>query len=366
MVCTHFACVSADRCFGNRWHTRCGIYCISFVLPVWNVDVGGGNDLQEQKASALVAHPFALLHFGGVVLALYAPARRQPFLGRLCSFDARIAHGYLLDSFRTGTYLLGALAACCGRGLMQRKALRMKTWLNLFTVFLLLCTLTVSIQADLGEPFVLSQTYEDALGGVFFFGESTTAHLARTGGILDSDAHRGQVWRDESGTRCLDMRILSSPVFYYGKDKTEKLSFADAVERVQPRVLVLSFGLNGISRWSRDRDAFLRTYRALIDGIRERSPHTHILLQSVYPVGENSCFSLPVVELNDRICHLNTLISQLAKEYENASYVHTASLLSDADGTLLRAYDSGDGIHLTNEAYQVVLTHLCQRLAEIE
>lgn len=212
----------------------------------------------------------------------------------------------------------------------------------------------------------MSQTYEDALGGVFFFGESTTAHLARKGGVLDTDTHRGQVWRDESGTRCLDMRILSSPVFYYGENKIEKISFAEAVERAQPRMMVLSFGLNGISRWSRDGDAFLRAYRALIDGIRALSPHTRILLQSVYPVGENSCFSLPVAELNDEICHLNTLISQLAKEYENTSYVHTASLLSDADGTLLRAYDSGDGIHLTNEAYQVVLTHLCQKIAEIE
>ena len=93
----------------------------------------------------------------------------------------------------------------------------MKTWFKLFTVYLLLCLLTVPIYAECGEPFVLSKTQEDALAGVFFFGESTTAHLARSGGVLDTDEHRGKVLRDESGTRYLDMRILSSPVFYQGE-----------------------------------------------------------------------------------------------------------------------------------------------------
>ena len=139
----------------------------------------------------------------------------------------------------------------------------MKTWLKLLTVFSLLCAMTVSAQAESREPFVLSKTQKDALSGVFFFGESTTAHLARTGGILDTAEGRGKVLRDESGTRYLDMRILSSPVIYYGEGRPEQVSFAEAVERAQPRVLVLSFGLNGIMRWSRDPDAFLRNYRAL-------------------------------------------------------------------------------------------------------
>ncbi len=249
---------------------------------------------------------------------------------------------------------------------MQRKAPRMKTWLKLLTVFSLLCVLTVSAQADIGEPFVLSNANEDALSGVFFFGESTTAHLARTGGVLDTDAHRGQVLRDESGTRCLDMRIFSSPVFYYGENRVEKISFAEAVERTQPRVLVLSFGLNGITRWSRDTDAFLRNYRALIDGILVRSPTTRILLQSVYPVGENSSFTMSKEELNKHISHLNTRISALAEEYEAVDYVDTAALLTDEGGALLSAFDSGDGIHLTNGAYDIILERLCQRIKEIE
>ena len=238
----------------------------------------------------------------------------------------------------------------------------MKTWLKLFTVFLAFCMLAVSAQADVREPFVLPKTQEDALSGVFFFGESTTAHLARAGGVLDSDAHRQKVLRDESGTRCLDMRILSSPVFYGG----EKTSFADAIARAQPRVLVLSFGLNGIARWSRDPEAFLRNYRALIDGILARSPNTKILLQSVYPVGENTTFSLPTDELNKQINTLNVHIAALAKEYENVDYINTAALLRSESGALSPTYDIGDGIHLTNDAYRTILAFLCGHIAKTE
>ena len=238
----------------------------------------------------------------------------------------------------------------------------MKTWLKLFTVFSLMIALTVQVQAVPGELFVLSSTNEDTLSGVFFFGESTTAHLARSGGVLDTDEGRGKVLRDESGTRYLDARILSSPVFYYTGNRAEKIPFAEAVERAQPRVIVLSFGLNGITRWSRDPEAFLRNYRALIEGIRARSPNTKILLQSVYPVGENMVFSLSKRELNQQICNLNVHIEKLANEYKNTEYINTAALLFDASGALNTVYDIGDGIHLTNEAYRMILAFLEQTI----
>lgn len=238
----------------------------------------------------------------------------------------------------------------------------MKAWFKLLTVLLLLGILTVPTQAENREPFVLPANEKDTLSGVYFFGESTTAHLARVGGVLDTDEYRGKILRDESGTRYLDMRILSSPVIYEG----EKISFADAIKRAQPRVLVLSFGLNGITRWTHDPEVFLRNYRALIDDVLSRSPNTKILLQSVYPVGENTSFSAHTQEVNRQISDLNSHISSLAKEYQSIEYVNTATLLTDADGALNAAYDVGDGIHLTNEAYRIILTFLCQSIKEIE
>ena len=76
--------------------------------------------------------------------------------------------------------------------------------------------------------------------------------------------------------------------------------------------------------------------------------------------------SLSKEELNQQICNLNVHIEKIAKEYENAEYVNTSALLSDASGALNTAYDSGDGIHLTNEAYDVLLTFLYQHIAQTE
>ena len=162
------------------------------------------------------------------------------------------------------------------------------------------------------------------------------------------------------------MRILSSPVVYYEVKKREKISFVEAVERAQPRVLVLSFGLNGITRWSRDSEAFLRNYRALIDGILARSPNTKIILQSAYPVGENNSFAVPVGELNKQIERLNTRVSSLSKEYENGDYINASALLCDENGVLLSIYDIGDGIHLTNDAYRIILEYLVEHIQKME
>ena len=55
-------------------------------------------------------------------------------------------------------------------------------------------------------------------------------------------------------------------------------------------------------------------------------------------------------------------IASLAEEYQNVAYVNTAALLADASGALNAAYDVGDGIHLTNEAYRIILAFLEQTI----
>ncbi len=190
-----------------------------------------------------------------------------------------------------------------------------------------------------------------------FFGESTTAHLSRVGGVLDTPSGRCAVWRDDSGTRMLDRRILASPVLLYASNgTTESVSVTEALERVKPEVLVLSFGLNGILRFTEMPEQFLGAYQILIDGVRKHSPDTRIILQSVYPVRASTGFSVDVKTLSAHICTLNQKIAQLA--YKNGvRYADTASLLCDADGLLRAEYDSGDGIHLTNQAYRVILAY---------
>ncbi|MBQ9774010.1 MAG: SGNH/GDSL hydrolase family protein [Clostridia bacterium] len=195
-----------------------------------------------------------------------------------------------------------------------------------------------------------------------FFGESTTAHLARVGGVLDTPSGRLRVWRDKSGTRMLSRRILASSVELPASDgSTRTLTLVEALREFQPPVMVLSFGLNGIMGFITDEASFVGAYETLIDGITKHSPRTRIVLQSVYPVRRADGYSVDVDTLNAHIDTLNACIRNLAQK-KGVEYIDTAHLLKDTDGRLLEKYDCGDGIHLRNEAYQRILVYLQRQL----
>ncbi len=201
--------------------------------------------------------------------------------------------------------------------------------------------------ADAGELY---------LSKLVFFGESTTAHLSRRGGVLDTPEGRRQVLRDESGTRMLDRRILSSPVELYDQNgNARRLPLSDAVTELRPEILVLSFGLNGILEFNKDPDLFTARYCYLIDGIRERSPDTKIILQSVYPVRSAGKYPVEPKTLNAYINRLNERIEAIAASRENIKYADSAACLRDESGALRAEYDVGDGIHINNAAYGTIL-----------
>ncbi len=215
---------------------------------------------------------------------------------------------------------------------------------------------TVSSSHTLSESEDAGNAYLDQL---IFFGESTTAHLSRHGGIMDTDTNRRQVWRDQSGTRILNRRILTSPIDYILPDgSVSTMTFREALLLEHPNYLVLSFGLNGIVDFANNPNRFLDTYSSLIEQIRSLSPHTNIILQSVYPVCNADAFSVDLSTLNADICFLNQQIRWLADQTDGVRFVDTASVLCGKDGSLLPQYDIGDGIHLTNDAYRMILLYL--------
>ena len=243
---------------------------------------------------------------------------------------------------------------------------KIKAALAFLTLTVLLCACSPKKDAAevlaSAEDATLSQSDdggEEYLSGLIFFGESTTAHLSRKGGVMDTPEKRRQVWREDSGTRQLNLRTVDSPVKYLDKNGNMTiLSFGDAVAKERPFVLVLSFGLNGLEGFIKEPATFLRAYNALIEKGEALSPETRIILQSIYPVGENQSFKKDVQTVNSHIRTLNQEIKKIASQHEGVRYADTASVLQDTDGSLLAKYDAGDGIHLTNEAYEKILLYL--------
>ena len=211
--------------------------------------------------------------------------------------------------------------------------------------------LTVSLTPD---DVMLEQT-EDAgleyIGSMIFFGESTTAHLSSRPGL---PIEASQVWKDSSGTKRLSSRITSEKILCGGAEMT----IAEACAQEKPDFVVLSFGLNGIMDFISNKNSYTNNYSKLINAIQQASPETKIILQTVYPVAKASAFSVDLETLNNHIMTLNEWLPEIAAAHENVRVVDTASALRSVDGTLISAYDNGDGIHLSADAYHAILDYL--------
>ena len=218
--------------------------------------------------------------------------------------------------------------------------------------------------ADTDEPSLsVSVTMEQTadygmayIDKMIFFGESTTSHLASRG-VLSGGADTVQVWSEASGTRTLSSKITSQIISTPASVKG--LTVIEACKQEKPAYMVLSFGLNGIAQFIKDRQSFLNAYSGLIQAIQKASPDTRIILQSVYPISEsNNTFSVDGLTVNRYILTVNGWIEELAKTHENTRYCDTASVLRNELNALIPAYDAGDGIHLTKEAYEAILLYL--------
>ncbi|MBO5203821.1 MAG: hypothetical protein J6B72_04335 [Clostridia bacterium] len=209
--------------------------------------------------------------------------------------------------------------------------------------------------ALLSETADMGQEYIDSF---IFIGESTTYHL-KSRGVLRGGTETRQVWAPSSGTANLDTSVASLKIVF--PDTGEEITVGDAMKRKKPRRVMLTFGLNGaVAKIKRGEDYFRSCYLSLINVIRENSPDTDVVLQSCFPIAENmdmSNFSVDAPTLMEHISTINGWTLRLAED-EGLSYLDTCETLKDSRGFLCSEYDSGDGHHLTKEAYIQILKYI--------
>ena len=204
----------------------------------------------------------------------------------------------------------------------------------------------------LGATADMGQAYIDSM---IFVGESTTAHL-RSRGVLTGGKSTKQVWSNESNTMALDLNILQKTINY--PETGQEMTIPAAAVVAKPRYIVLNFGVNGIQTFGKNEKLYTTAYGKLIDAIHEASPDTVVILQTVYPVAANqTSFGEGAATINAYIKRLNELLPDIATAH-NAYVVDTASVLVGSDGNLRSDYQTGDGIHLTTEAYVQILGYL--------
>jgi lysophospholipase L1-like esterase len=159
-----------------------------------------------------------------------------------------------------------------------------------------------------------------------------------------------RVWVPSSGTIALD-RIGIDPILF--PETNEQILLAEAVRRKQPATMILTYGVNGVSYLP--PTILAADYEAVIDAIRAASPKTRIILQSIFPVATD--YELLYLINNNRINQANLAIAELASR-KGCKYLDTASALKGSDGNLRPDLDSGDGMHLYFDAYDMIMRYI--------
>lgn len=196
------------------------------------------------------------------------------------------------------------------------------------------------------------------LDDITFLGESTTYHL-KSRGVLSDGKETTQVWAPKSGTLMLDATISECRIVY--PETREELSLENALKRKQPKIMLLTFGLNGATTFiSRGSAYFKGCYQKLINLIKESSPSTEIIINACYPVAKNmdmSRYTINVSTLNDYISTINLWAKELAIE-NDLCFTDATKELKDTDDYLLPKLQAEDGYHLNTAAYEIILKHL--------
>ncbi|MGN1481207.1 SGNH/GDSL hydrolase family protein [Porcipelethomonas sp.] len=126
----------------------------------------------------------------------------------------------------------------------------------------------------------------------------------------------------------------------------------DIAECIQPENIILSMGLNDIISYSADE--FTEMYKEFSDSVLEKSPDSNIYIMGLSPVVSDCSYVK-----NDKINDYNDSLSEFFKDYnKQIHFVNSAVVLRDSKGFLDNEYSSGDGIHLTGAAYDLMLQEL--------
>ena len=247
----------------------------------------------------------------------------------------------------------------------------MKTKLLIITVALI-CALTLAsckrdevsppvlntvadVSCILGETEDMGDGYIDSF---VFFGESTTYHL-KSRGVLSGGSSTTQVLGSKSGTAMLNGETSNMEVI--DPKSGESVSIGEAVRRLKPKYILLSFGLNGALRNVKGgKELYKANYKRLTDTIKEASPKTKIIIASCYPIAKSmdtSAYSVSPRELQGHINTLNSWALEFAAD-EGFRYLKLCDPLSDSEGFLREELHVGDGHHLTKDAYVIALNYI--------
>lgn len=125
---------------------------------------------------------------------------------------------------------------------------------------------------------------------------------------------------------------------------------------MEPKNLVMLMGINDIAQ-KVDNQQIINNIHQMITLTKQKSPHTHMILQAVYPVNKSERGSLyDKFQLRDRdnetIHSLNQMLEELAVK-ENITFINVNSYLVNENGELRNEF-TFDGLHPNMQGYLAI------------
>ena len=146
---------------------------------------------------------------------------------------------------------------------------------------------------------------------------------------------------------------------------------ADMLARIQstvldskPSQLIMVMGINDFLAGKKIEDIFDNIYH-MIQIVKEKSPHTKIILSSVYPIRASDRPTLwkklqMMMKDSQELDELNLSLQKMAKE-EHILFVNMDEVLKDEQGKLKREY-SYDGLHPNAQGYLAIRSKMIEAL----
>lgn len=131
-----------------------------------------------------------------------------------------------------------------------------------------------------------------------------------------------------------------------GSEIGDVLHFFDRVIlRYQPRQVVLYAGDNDIAS-GKSAETVFGNFQKLVGKFEEELPDTELIFLSIKP-------STARWEMYPQMSKVNSMVEELAQRKENVTYVDVSSAMLNQEGVPNESYLLGDGLHMTQEGYEL-------------
>jgi len=160
--------------------------------------------------------------------------------------------------------------------------------------------------------------------------------------FLGDSITEGCNWSELLQDPCIKNRGISGDVTDGVLDRLEE------VTESKPQRIFLMIGINDLAR-GRSVDYVLNNIKKIYKAVKDKSPGTELLIQSVLPVNPDFTLFPDHVNKSREIIEINNNLKKICAHY-SLNYVDIYSQLADAKQKLSPEY-TNDGLHLTGAGY---------------